>query len=317
MPELSPELRAQVGVVGRPTTTLIERGAIARFADAVGDWSAAYLSTDPIAPPTFLASLPYDRPALAVPASSGVLNLANRFVIGRPVRTGDLITTRATITRMRQRAALLLVDLECTYTDASGAWVGTGSVTWGITAGDIGASESALAVVDLPADAGVSQGSVIAETPWQPPEGACTDRPAPCVSDLHRGLQLPPLSKAPITTRQLVKYAGASGDLSPIHYDHSVAVAHGLPRVVAHGLLKMAFFAQHALTWAGSGSRLLELTANYHAPDFAGDVITSHAEVQEVDRLSVVLALRLRNQRGDDTTSGTARIELSRSLPRV
>jgi acyl dehydratase len=306
MPQLSPELRAQIGCVGRATTTSIERGAIARFADAVGDCSTAYLATDPIAPPTFLASLPYDRPVLAVPSTSRVLNLANRFSFGRPVRAGDAITTQATITRMRQRAALLLVDLECVYTNASGCWVGTGSVTWGIdTTGDFGASDGAFSVAD------VSEGSVVAETPWQPPLATDPDWPAPCVSDLYVGMKLPPIEKAPVTTRQLVKYAAASGDYSPIHYDHNVAVAHGLPRVIVHGLLKMAFFAQHALAWGGSGSQLLELTAQYHAPDFAGDVITSHGEVQEVDRSNVTLALHLRNQRGDETTSGTARLSFS------
>ncbi|WP_010535160.1 MaoC/PaaZ C-terminal domain-containing protein [Brachybacterium squillarum] len=37
----------------------------------------------------------------------------------------------------------------------------------------------------------------------------------------------------------LVRYAGASGDFNPIHYNDAVATAAGLPGVIAHGMLTM------------------------------------------------------------------------------
>jgi acyl dehydratase len=37
----------------------------------------------------------------------------------------------------------------------------------------------------------------------------------------------------------LVRYAGASGDFNPIHYNDAVAEGAGLPGVIAHGMLTM------------------------------------------------------------------------------
>jgi acyl dehydratase len=47
----------------------------------------------------------------------------------------------------------------------------------------------------------------------------------------------------------LVRYAAATRDWNPIHWDHGAAVAAGLPGVVAHGLLQAtwAFVAASAL----------------------------------------------------------------------
>jgi acyl dehydratase len=46
------------------------------------------------------------------------------------------------------------------------------------------------------------------------------------------------------TRRDLVKYAGASRDFNPLHWDHDTAVAAGLPGVVVHGLLQTAWILQ-------------------------------------------------------------------------
>ena len=45
----------------------------------------------------------------------------------------------------------------------------------------------------------------------------------------------------------LVRYAGASRDWNPIHWDHDAAVAAGLPGVVVHGLLQSAWVIEAAV----------------------------------------------------------------------
>ena len=55
------------------------------------------------------------------------------------------------------------------------------------------------------------------------------------------------IRRGPITTTQLVMYAGASGDFNRIHYDHPFAVQKGLGGVIAHGMLTMAFAASCAV----------------------------------------------------------------------
>ena len=62
-------------------------------------------------------------------------------------------------------------------------------------------------------------------------------------SAVKAGEEIPELVKHP-TTRQLVQYAGASGDFYEIHYDQDFARSTGLPGVILHGLLKAGFLAQ-------------------------------------------------------------------------
>ena len=61
--------------------------------------------------------------------------------------------------------------------------------------------------------------------------------------DVTEGTELPPLVKNP-TTRQLVQYAGASGDFNEIHYDRSFAQSEGLQDLLLQGALKNAFLGQ-------------------------------------------------------------------------
>lgn len=58
--------------------------------------------------------------------------------------------------------------------------------------------------------------------------------------DVKVGVEIPRLIKHP-TTRQLVKWAGASGDYYEVHYDKDFAQDKGLQGVIVHGRLKAAF----------------------------------------------------------------------------
>ena len=48
----------------------------------------------------------------------------------------------------------------------------------------------------------------------------------------------------PVTRADLVRYAGASGDFNPIHWNERVATEVGLPGVIAHGMFTMALAAR-------------------------------------------------------------------------
>ncbi|MFN3866825.1 MAG: MaoC family dehydratase [Demequina sp.] len=56
------------------------------------------------------------------------------------------------------------------------------------------------------------------------------------------------------TRDMLVRYAGASGDFNPIHYNDVVAEQVGLPGVIAHGMLTMGAAASVVEEWAGAGN---------------------------------------------------------------
>jgi acyl dehydratase len=57
-----------------------------------------------------------------------------------------------------------------------------------------------------------------------------------------------------ITRDSLVRYAGASGDFNPIHYNDTFATSVGLPGVIAHGMFTMGQAASVVEEWAGAGN---------------------------------------------------------------
>ena len=65
------------------------------------------------------------------------------------------------------------------------------------------------------------------------------------------GTELPP-RQYQVTRRDLVRYAGASGDFNVIHWNERVARSVGLPDVIAHGMLTMALAGRFVTEWAGS-----------------------------------------------------------------
>ncbi len=56
------------------------------------------------------------------------------------------------------------------------------------------------------------------------------------------------------TRGKLVRYAGASGDFNPIHYNDDFAKSVGLDGVIAHGMLTMGVGASVVEEWAGAGN---------------------------------------------------------------
>ena len=125
------------------------------------------------------------------------------------------------------------------------------------------------------------------------------------------GAELPELVKTP-TTRQLVEYAGASGDFYEIHYDHEYARSVGLPGVILHGLLKAAFLAQLVTDWAGAEARLKSFEVSYRGMDHPGVPYRCRGRVRSVSGDEVELELWGENPEGERTTIGAAVLEVNR-----
>lgn len=71
------------------------------------------------------------------------------------------------------------------------------------------------------------------------------------------GDQLPEL-RVPIHRVDLVRYAGASGDFNPIHWNERFATGVGLPDVIAHGMFTMATAIRVVTDWAGDPGAVVE-----------------------------------------------------------
>mgnify|MGYP001463325350 FL=1 len=131
--------------------------------------------------------------------------------------------------------------------------------------------------------------------------------------DVAEGQELPQLVKRP-SRRQLVMYAGASGDFYEVHYDKDFAIEIGLPGLIVHGALKNAYLAQVITDWMGPEGVMKKLSVKYRGTDVPGDTLTCSGRVTktyvngEVHQVDCVLVLS--NSNGEETTTGTATVVL-------
>ncbi|MFD1148118.1 MaoC family dehydratase [Saccharothrix hoggarensis] len=79
------------------------------------------------------------------------------------------------------------------------------------------------------------------------------------------GDELPPLTLR-ITRADLVRYAGASGDFNPIHWNERFAREVGLPGVIAHGMLTMGLAGRIVTEWAGDPGAVVEYGVRFGRP---------------------------------------------------
>jgi acyl dehydratase len=85
------------------------------------------------------------------------------------------------------------------------------------------------------------------------------------MSEVAVGDQLPPLS-VPLTRADLVRYAGASGDFNPIHWNERFATEVGLPDVIAHGMLTMAVAGRLVSEWTGDPGAIVHYGVRFTRP---------------------------------------------------
>ena len=85
--------------------------------------------------------------------------------------------------------------------------------------------------------------------------------------DIKEGDEVTALPKV-ATTQTLVKWAGASGDFVPLHYDDAFAKASMLPMSIVHGALKRQWLVQLMTDWAGEDGFLRKFSCQYRQIDF-------------------------------------------------
>ena len=119
----------------------------------------------------------------------------------------------------------------------------------------------------------------------------------PAFEELTVGDALPPLT-VHLSRAQLVRYAGASGDFNPIHWNPRVAREVGLPDVIAHGMLTMACAGRIVTDWTGNPGLVSGLETRFTRP-----VVVADGAGAELELTAVVGAL--------DQAARTARIDIT------
>jgi acyl dehydratase len=82
---------------------------------------------------------------------------------------------------------------------------------------------------------------------------------------LEQGAELPAVTYV-VTRADLVRYAGASLDFNPIHWNDRAAVKIGLPGVIAHGMYTMALAGRALTAWAGDPAAVTDFSVRFTRP---------------------------------------------------
>lgn len=99
----------------------------------------------------------------------------------------------------------------------------------------------------------------------------------------------------------LVRYAGASGDFNPIHWNERFARQVELPGVIAHGMFTMGAAVQPVVDWIGDPGAVVDYQTRFTKPIVVEDIDDAPGAVFEV--VGVIGAV--------DTEASTVRVDLT------
>jgi acyl dehydratase len=305
MPDRSIEaLEASVGTQHTTVTDFtVEAGKVSEFARAVGDTHAVFhdaVDTPWPAPLGFtrVSYFPRYRPP-GVGDWFGfdlgfdqehVLHGEQAYQFQRPVVVGDTLSAKTTLTDVYQRerrdtAPMTFCVFETEYTDETDELVLTSRTT---------------RIEVPPADTTSPTDGKESSTSQQSPP----DRTGPEGRTPARTRQV-----GPLTRQDFVRYAGASGDFNPVHYDEPYAVEHGHPGVFGQGMLTAGYASALLTDWVGPKS-VESFVTRFESRVWPGDTLTvcgadrtgsEHAASRE-------LSLWVLNQGGERVLSGSATI---------
>jgi acyl dehydratase len=141
------------------------------------------------------------------------------------------------------------------------------------------------------------------------------------------GDEITPLAKI-ATTQTLIKWAGASGDFNPLHYDPAFTASTGNPetlRPIVHGALKRQWLLHLVTNWIGDDGDLTRFSCRYRAVDYPRAMKTTGEPVEgetwwckgKVTKKYVLdeqhcvdCEIWVENGKGEITTSGKATVVL-------
>ena len=218
------------GLVIGPIAHRVDRERVAAFVAVTGDDPERW---NEHAPPGYAAALLF---AVAdqlltderiAPYLATLIHVDQQFAYPAPIAVGSDVEMTGTVQRVRERAGAFFVTL-----------VAEGTVDGRIVL----ESRSTFLMSDVAA--GQSDDEAAEPRVDERGENDVVDRFGP------------PTRKS-ASRADLVRYAAATGDFNPLHWDHDTAVAAGLPGVVVHGLLMFSWLAQAAVA-SGVGPTPIE-----------------------------------------------------------
>ncbi|MFB6164610.1 MAG: MaoC family dehydratase N-terminal domain-containing protein [Haloarculaceae archaeon] len=328
------ELEAQVGDTNRTVVDMaVEAGKVEEFARVVGDDDpvhrdpavAADRGFDAVpAPLTFTRTsyFPRYRPA-GIDIDLGFdLGFREEYVVHgeqaydyeRPLIVGDVLTGETTLTDVYQRegrrgGTMTFAVLETAFRDRDGDLVVTERSTRIETAGAIG-DDDAATDGGSPADEDAAPAGRASSA-----RATVTDADGTPVSadEVAVGDAGPTLTVADVRREDFVRYAGASGDFNPIHYDEPYATAAGNESVFGQGMLTAGYAASMVSDWFGLDA-VIRFQTRFEGQLFPGETVTVTGELTDVtargDGAAVVADFAAVTDDGDRLLSGEVEADL-------
>ena len=136
--------------------------------------------------------------------------------------------------------------------------------------------------------------------------------------------QIPPLAKI-ATTQTLIKWAAASGDFNPIHFEDTFAGTNGLKKPIIQGQLKRAWLVQFLTDWLGEEGSIIKFSCQFRKLDYPrlmktisepqeGETWLCKGKVMnkymEEERKLIDCDIWIENGKGEITTPGKATVSL-------
>ena len=314
-------------MVGDPVRTVegftVEPGKVEEFARAIGDEDPVYRDPEVArdrgfeavpAPLTFVRTSDFPRYRTGAEVELGFrpeyrLHGEQAYEYDRPLVVGDTLTGETVVVDAYERegrrgGTMTFAEVETEYRDASGERVLVSRATVIETAGAVDDSGDGETGHDDGGDGDRRED----------PERSATDRaaaeataPNPLeAGEVSAGDRAPTVSLGPLDRRDFVRYAGASGDFNPVHYDEPYARASGHPSVFGQGMFTAGVAAHAVADWLGVGT-VRSFDVRFRAQVWPGDTLATTVEATDVERVEAGerVAVELRVDRDDDG-GGTA-----------
>ena len=236
-----------------PRVWSVSTDSVRDFVELTGDDPGRWVE---VAPPGFAAAALFAVAPdhLTELNDTSVIHGEQTFAWDRPLNLGTVLEVTGTVTRVRERGGVNFITFEMEARDD----------------GDTALSGKSLFLVS---------GEAI-------PGGAGEfDRPEPHHS--YAGDQGDGALSA--SRADLVRYASATRDWNPVHWDHEAGVAAGFPGVVVHGLLQAGWALRIAAADTTSSRPFSSARFRFRSPLLPGRPV-GHSVTREEGSIGVFLA---------------------------
>jgi acyl dehydratase len=280
------------GSIIGPVLHHVDRERIDAFVEATGDHPERWTNN---APPAYAAALLFSVAGVLLNDQrirqylATLIHVDQQFTLRGPIERGATIEMTGTVERVRERGGAFFV-----------------------TFGAVGESNSGVVLESR--STFLMSDQAAAESATERPEPSADDRapneeaPGRHSLDIDRAIT----ARKSASRADLVRYAAATRDFNPLHWDHETARAAGLGGVVVHGLLILSWLAQQASAFAAGPAPIAMIKVRFRSALAPAEAARIEASVTKIapDGQDASLSLKV-VANNVDVVTGSAVVNLA------